>query len=275
MPSDTILIERDGGVATVVLNRPERMNALSADLLSVLPARLRELEADRSVRCIVLTGSGERAFSAGGDVKDMDARGGPGAVAGHAPAEPEPLEAAMDRLTRSQEASWLVHTMGKPTLAALNGVAAGAALSMALACDLRIAADDVELLTAFSNIGFSGDFGGSFFMTQIVGTAKARELYFLSEKIKAETAQALGLVNWVVPREKFRAETQALAQRLAAGPPLAYRYMKRNLNMALHADADTMLRLEAEAMIRTGDTEDFKNAVKAFLAKKSPVFKGR
>jgi 2-(1,2-epoxy-1,2-dihydrophenyl)acetyl-CoA isomerase len=181
----------------------------------------------------------------------------------------------MDRLTRSQEASWLLHTMGKPTLAALNGVAAGAALSMALACDLRIAADDVELLTAFSNIGFSGDFGGSFFMTQIVGTAKARELYFLSEKIKAETAQALGLVNWVVPREKFRAETQALAQRLAAGPPLAYRYMKRNLNMALHADADTMLRLEAEAMIRTGDTEDFKNAVKAFLAKKSPVFKGR
>lgn len=273
MASDTVLVERDGGVATVTMNRPESMNALNSALLEELPRRLRELDADRSVRCVVLTGAGERAFSAGGDVKDMASRG-PGAAAGNAAPEPEPLEASMDRLTRSQEASWLLHTMGKPTLAAINGVCAGASLSMALACDLRIAVEGADLLTAFANIGFSGDFGGSYFLTQIVGTAKARELYFLSEKLKAEDAQRLGIVNWVAPREKFRAETQALAQRLAAGPPIAYRYMKRNLNLALTANADTLLRLEAEAMMRTGATEDFKNAVKAFLAKKPPVFRG-
>jgi 2-(1,2-epoxy-1,2-dihydrophenyl)acetyl-CoA isomerase len=271
--SDTVLVERDGGVATVVMNRPDAMNALSSELLDTLAARLRELEADRSVRCIVLTGTGERAFSAGGDVKGMASRGA-GAAAGDPSPEPEPLEASMDRLARSQESSWLLHTMGKPTVAALNGVAAGAALSMALACDLRIAAEGVDLLTAFANIGFSGDFGGSYFLTQIVGTAKAREMYFLSEKLKVEDAQRLGIVNWVVPREKFKAEVQTLAQRLAAGPPIAYRYMKRNLNLALTANADAVLRLEAEAMMRTGATEDFKNAVKAFLAKKTPVFRG-
>jgi 2-(1,2-epoxy-1,2-dihydrophenyl)acetyl-CoA isomerase len=273
MSSEVVLVERDGGVATVVMNRPDSMNALSSELLDTLAQRLRELEADRSVRCVVLTGSGERAFSAGGDLKSMASRG-VAAAAGAAPPEPEPLEAAMDRLARGQESSWLLHTMGKPTLAALNGVAAGAALSMALACDLRIAAEGAELLTAFANVGFSGDFGGSYFMTQIVGTAKARELYFLSEKVKAEDALRLGLVNWVAPREKFRAETQALAQRLAAGPPIAYRYMKRNLNLALTSNADTLLRLEAEAMMRTGSTEDFRNAVKAFLSKKTPVFRG-
>jgi len=272
--SETVLVERDGAVATVVLNRPEAMNALSGELLAALAARLRELEADASVRCVVLTGAGDRAFSAGGDVKDMAQRG-PGASPGGSPGEPEPLEASMDRLARSQEASWLLHAMGKPTLAALNGVCAGAALSLALACDLRIAAEGVELLTAFARIGFSGDFGGSWFLTQIVGTAKARELYLLSEKVGAEEALRLGIVNRVVPREKFRAEASALAQRLAAGPPIAYRYMKRNLNLALIADAQTLLRLEAEAMMRTGATEDFRAGVTAFLQKKTPTFRGR
>ncbi len=272
--SECVLVERDGGVATVVLNRPEAMNSLSGEVLEALARRLRELEADASVRCVALTGAGDRAFCAGGDVKDMAARG-PAAAPGAGPAEPEPLEAAMDRLARAEEASWLLHSMGKPTLGVINGVAAGAGLSLALACDLRIAAEGVDLLTAFARIGFSGDFGGSWFLTRIVGTAKARELYFLSEKLKAEEARELGILNWVVPREKLRDEAQALAQRLAAGPPIAYRYMKRNLNLALIMDAQSLLRLEAEAMIRTGATEDFRAGVAAFLQKKTPTFRGR
>jgi 2-(1,2-epoxy-1,2-dihydrophenyl)acetyl-CoA isomerase len=284
MSSDTVLVEREGAVAVVTLNRPEAMNALNDALLAALPLRLRELANDPDVRCVVLTGAGERAFSAGGDVKDMVARGPAAGPAGAERREggterreggPPPMEHAMDRLGLGQEASWLLHTMPKPTIAALNGACAGASLSMALACDLRIAADHAVLLTAFAKIGYSGDFGGSWFMTQIVGTAKARELYFLGDRLDAADALRIGLVNWVAPREKFREETRALAQRIAEGPPLALRYMKRNLNFALTGDPHTALRLEAEAMIRTGHTEDFKGAARAFLEKKTPSFKGR
>jgi 2-(1,2-epoxy-1,2-dihydrophenyl)acetyl-CoA isomerase len=271
MSSSTVLVERTGGVAVVTLNRPERMNALNDELMSVLPERLRELAQDPEVRCVVLTGAGERAFSAGGDVGDMAARG----PAGGSGNGKEPLEAAIDRLQRAQEASWLLHEMGKPTLAAVNGAAAGASLSMALACDLRIAADHAVFATAFAKIGFSGDFGGSWFLSRIVGTAKARELYFLGDRIDAEEALRIGLVNRVVPRAKLREEALALAQRLAEGPPLAYRYMKRNLNLALALDAKSALDLEAEAMIRTGQTEDFREAAQAFLHKKPTSFRGR
>ena len=215
------------------------------------------------------------AFSAGGDVKDMAARGPAAGPPGGERKEPRPWEDAVDRLSTAQEASWLLHTMPKPTIAALNGACAGAALSLALASDLRIASDHAVLLTAFARIGYSGDFGGSWFMTQIVGSAKARELYFLGDRLDASEALRIGLVNWVVPREKFREETRALAVRIAAGPPLAYRYMKRNLNFALTGDPQTALRLEAEGMIRTGQTEDFKAAARAFLEKKTPTFKGR
>jgi 2-(1,2-epoxy-1,2-dihydrophenyl)acetyl-CoA isomerase len=277
MSSDTVLVEREGAVAVVTMNRPEAMNALNDELLAALPVRLREVANDPDVRCVVLTGAGERAFSAGGDVKDMAARGPAAGPVGAERREggPPPMEHAMDRLGLGQEASWLLHTMPKPTLAALNGACAGASLSMALACDLRIASDHAVLLTAFAKIGYSGDFGGSWFMTQIVGTAKARELYFLGDRLDAAEALRIGLVNWVAPREKFREEARALAQRIAEGPPLALRYMKRNLNFALTGDPHTALRLEAEAMIRTGQTEDFKGAARAFLEKKTPSFKGR
>jgi 2-(1,2-epoxy-1,2-dihydrophenyl)acetyl-CoA isomerase len=165
--------------------------------------------------------------------------------------------------------------MAKPTVASINGAVAGAALSLALACDLRIAADHAVFTTAFAKIGFAGDFGGTWYMTKVLGTAKARELYFLSERLDAQEALRLGLVNWVAPREKLRDETRVLAQRLAAGPPLAYRYMKRNLNLALTASERDLLDLESEAMMRTGASQDFRNAAAAFLAKKTPTFEGR
>ena len=181
----------------------------------------------------------------------------------------------MDRLEWAHEASWLLHQMKKPTLGALNGACAGAGLSLALACDLRIAADSIVMTTAFAKLATSGDYGGAWFLTHLVGSAKARELYFLGERLDAAEALRLGLVNWVVPKEKLRAEAQALAQRLAAGAPLAYRYMKRNLNLALTTDLHTLLRLEAEAMGRTGRSEDFRDAAKAFLKKQNPTFRGR
>jgi 2-(1,2-epoxy-1,2-dihydrophenyl)acetyl-CoA isomerase len=272
-----VKVERDGGVATVTLNRPEKMNSLNQELIAALPDKLRELAWDPEVRCVVLTGAGERAFSAGGDITGM-ATAGSTLAAGRAkgPDGLPLLEDTIDNLRRGQEASLLLHEMGKPTLAVINGACAGASLSMALACDLRIAADHAIFTTAFAKIGFSGDFGGSYFMTKILGTAKARELYFLPERLSAEDAQRIGLVNRVVPKEKLRDEARSIAQRLAAGPPIAYRYMKRNLNLAERGvDLRTAIDFEAEAMMRTGRSEDFMNGALAFLAKKPVVFKGR
>ena len=270
MAAKTVLLERDGGIATVTLNRPDKMNALDVELMTELTRVLEEVATDTSVRCVVFTGAGDRAFSAGGDINAM---GGQGLFS--TPGKKEPWETAAMHLRRSMEASAWLHEMGKPTVAAINGAVAGASLAMALACDLRIAADHAVFTTAFAKIGYSGDYGGAWYLTKIVGTAKARELYFLSERIDAQEALRLGLVNWVAPREKFRAEVGSLAERLAAGPPLAYRYMKRNLNLALTLHERELLDLESEAMMRTGATEDFRNAAAAFLAKKTPTFEGR
>lgn len=268
--SETVLVERDGGVATVTLNRPERMNALTDELMRALPTRLHELAEDPDVRCVLLTGAGERAFSAGADLQDIPAEGSTPGASGS-----ETIETSIDRLQAHQETSWLLHTMKKPTLAAVNGAVAGASLSMAAACDLRVASEAAVFRTAFAGIGFSGDYGGSYFLTHILGTARARELYLLGEKIDAAEAQRIGLVSRVFPRETFRKEAHALAQRLAAGPPVAHRYMKRNLNLGLQMHLRDLLDLEAEAMVRTGTTEDFREAVRAFLKKEPPSFRGR
>lgn len=271
MPSEGFLVERDGGVATVVVNRPDRMNTFTNEMFAELPGLLRELAHDPEVRCVVLTGSGERAFSAGLDL----------ATAGSAAPEPtggpakDLLETAIDRLQRYQEAAWLLHTMTKPTLASVNGAVAGASLSLAAACDLRIASENAIFRTAFAQVGFSGDFGGSYFLTRILGTAKARELFFLADRVDAAEALRIGLVNQVVARQRLREETRGLARRLAAGPPLAFRYMKRNLNLALSTHARDLFDLEAEAMMRTGATEDFREAARAFLEKRNPTFRGR
>ena len=266
--SDTVLYERDGGVATVTLNRPERMNSLTVELMNALAERLREAADDPEVRVVVLTGAGARAFSAGADLAPPggDSPGGGG---------PQTLEESIDQLQRFQESSWLLHSMPKPTVAAVNGAIAGASLSLACACDFRVAAEQAVFATAFARIGFSGDFGGSYFMTSIVGTAKARELYLLGERFDAEEALRIGLVHRVFARDTFRKEAEAFARRLAEGPPIGHRYMKRNLNLAQQLHVRDLLDLEAEAMMRTGRSEDFMNAAQAFLKKESPVFRGR
>ena len=165
--------------------------------------------------------------------------------------------------------------MPKPTLASLPGAAAGAGLSYALACDLRIMASNAILTTAFARVGFSGDYGGSYFMTQLIGSAKARELYYLSERVSAEEALNLGLTNWVCEPEELEEKTREIALRLANGPSVAYRYMKENLNRAMSGEVDDCLDLEATHHIHCGQTEDHRTAVKAFVEKKEPVFKGK
>jgi 2-(1,2-epoxy-1,2-dihydrophenyl)acetyl-CoA isomerase len=261
----------EDGVATLVMNRPERRNALSDEMLQSLARALAECETSNDVRCVVLTGAGG-AFCSGGDVKGMAERGA-GGGSGAGPT----LDQRIHRQRLSQrETSGRIFRMPKPVIAALPGPAAGAGLSLALACDLRIAADTAVLTTAFARVGFSGDYGGTYFLTQLVGAAKARELYLLSDRIDAREAERLGIVNKVVPAAALEAETAALARRLANGATVAYRYMKENLNRALEgASAEECLDLEATHHVHTGLTEDHREAVKAFVEKREPVFRGR
>jgi 2-(1,2-epoxy-1,2-dihydrophenyl)acetyl-CoA isomerase len=258
-----VQVERSGAIARVILRGETEMNPISAPMSLQLPGRLRELAHDGAVRCVVLTGAGERAFSAGADVR---------ALAG---TERPALEPSIDALQSNQEAAWLLHTMPKPTLAALNGVAAGMGLALACACDFRVAVEHASLTTAFARIGYSGDYGSAYFLTHILGTARARELMMLCERIDAAEALRIGLVNRVFPRAEFPAGVQELAQRLAEGPPIALRYMKRNLNLALYLHLRDSLDLEAEAQVRSGRSEDFQAAARAFLRKQKPVFEGR
>jgi 2-(1,2-epoxy-1,2-dihydrophenyl)acetyl-CoA isomerase len=185
------------------------------------------------------------------------------------------LEERAQGLRGLMEVSRWLHELPKPTIAMVRGAAAGAGLSLALACDLRIAADGARFGTAFARVGYPGDFGGSFFLSTLVGTAKARELYFTADLVDAAEAQRLGLVNRVVPDVRLEEETMALAARLARGPRVAYRYMKRNLNAAERGSLAELLDLEAWHQARCSLTEDHREAARAFVEKREPVFRGR
>jgi len=251
------------GVATLTFNRPERMNALSTPIMEGLLQGLPRLAGDPAVRVIVLTGAG-RAFCAGGDVKSM-AEGGERRSAAEATAH----------LRSRMEVSRILHELPKPTIAMINGPAAGAGLAFALACDLRIAGASASLVTAFVKVGLSGDFGGSFFLTRLVGTAKARELYFTGRPIDAQEALSLGLVNRVVADDQLGDATMELAKSLAQGPHIALSLMKRNMNCAEAAGLAELLDVEAVNMVQATRTEDHREAAKAFVEKRAPVFVGR
>ncbi len=268
--SDDLLAHVTDHIATLTMNRPKRRNAFSRGMLRGLETALRDCETADDVGCIVLTGAGG-AFCSGGDVKSMNEGGG-----GGAPQSGGGIDAAIHRQRLSQrETAGRIYQMPKPVIASLPGAAAGAGLSLALACDLRIASDRAVLLTAFANVGFSGDWGGTFFMTQLVGSAKARELYFMPERVDAKEAERLGLVNRVVPDAALEDETRAWAQRIANGPAVAFRYMKENLNRAVGGNLLECLDQEATHHVHTALTEDHRNAVRAFVEKRKPVFKGR
>jgi 2-(1,2-epoxy-1,2-dihydrophenyl)acetyl-CoA isomerase len=252
-------------VAVLTLNRPDRLNAMSRPMLDALLEALPRLAEDPAVGVVVLTGAG-RGFCAGGDVKAMAEGNELGG---------QTMEERAHALRGRMEASRWLHEMPKPTIAMMRGPAAGAGLSLAMACDLRVASETVKLGTAFARVGYSGDFGGSYFLTQLVGTARARELYFTADLVDASQALAWGLVNRVVPDARLEEEAMALASRLARGPRVAYRYMKRNMNAAETASLKDMLDLEAWHHTRTGMTEDHREAARAFVEKREPQFKGR
>ena len=263
-----LLADLDHGVLTPTLNRPDARNAMSRAMNDALAAQLASAELDPEVKCIVLTGAG-KGFCAGGDVKGM-AASGDGTVGSNT------IDAAIHRQRVNQRATaGKLFSMPKPTIAALPGAAAGAGFSLALACDQRIMSSSAILTTAFAKVGFSGDYGGTYFLTQLVGSAKARELYYLSERVSAEEALRLGLANWICAPEALADKTREIALRLASGPTVAYRYMKENLNRAMAGDVDDCLDLEATHHVHCGQTEDHREAAKAFVEKREPVFKGR
>src|SRR3954470_11501152 len=262
-----LLAEIKDGVAVITMNRPQRRNAFSPGMISALGTVLAQVETDEAVGCVVLTGAAG-AFSAGGDVKSMAARSDDGNGSG--------LDAAIHRQRLSQRAtSGRLWSMPKPTIAAIPGPAAGAGLSLALSCDLRYAADSAIFTTAFAKVGFAGDYGGTWFLTRLVGSAKAKELYFLSERIDATQAVDLGIVNGLFPADSLLEKTVAIARRLAEGPRVAYRYMKENLNRAVHGELGDCLDLEVTHHTHTGMTEDHREAALAFVEKRPPVFRGR
>ena len=263
--TDELLCELAGGVATVTLNKPHKRNALGDELTPALRAILLRLEAEPRCRALLLTGAG-RAFCAGGDVSGMG--GG-----GTSDARPPSVADRVLGLVRKQEALTLrLHEFAKPTVAALPGPAAGAGLSIALACDLRVMADSAFITTAFANIGLSGDYGGSWLLAQLVGPAIAKELYFTARRVSADECLALGIANRVAPFERLAEEAGSLAQQLAIGPATALATMKQNINRALALDFKTCLALEAEGMVRCGATADHREAVQAFIAKRPPRF---
>ncbi len=267
--TDDLLARTEDGVLVITLNRPERRNALSRSIMQGLGVLFQRAARDQEIRALLLTGAG-RAFCGGADVRGMSER--------HAGAVEETIsfEGAMEHL-RSDQAAVIaaLFELQKPTIAAIPGAVAGGGVGLALACDLRIAAESAFLTTAFARLGFSGDYGGTWLLTQIVGTARARELYYFSERIDAMECQRLGIFPRVVPDESLMDEAFQLARRLAQGPTIAYGYMKENLNRALTVDFRTALDAEAFGMARSSQTEDHRNAVKAFVEKTKPAFKGR
>lgn len=259
--TDELLCHIEDRVATVTLNKPDKRNALGDVLTPALREVLMVLEADERVGCVLLTGAG-KAFCSGGDVSGM---GGGGS-------EKTMDERVADLLRRQETLTLRLYELAKPTIAALPGPAAGAGLSIALACDLRVAARDAFIVTAFANIGLSGDYGASWFLNRLVGQAKAKELMFLSERIGAEACERLSLVNRVFDPETFREDAQAYAAAIANGPATALRLMKRNINRGAAQGLRESLAMEAQHMVLSGQSEDAREAIRAFMEKRKPEF---
>ncbi|MFV0257272.1 MAG: enoyl-CoA hydratase-related protein [Acidimicrobiales bacterium] len=267
--TDDLVGRIDGHVAVLSFNRPERRNALSPGVYTGFATALPAIADDPEIRVVMVTGEGG-AFSAGGDVKNMNERN-QGAPSG--PSDPESRVA--DLRYRQRQVSLALRQLPQPVVAALPGPAAGAGLSIALAADLRVAARRAVLVTAFTGVGASGDFGGSWFLARLVGEAKAKELYFLSPRLSAEEAAGLGLVNQVFDDDGFDKAALDYCRRLAARPPIALRYVKENVNRAADVDLAAALDAEAPAMVRSMSTADHREAAAAFVEKRDPVFTGR
>jgi enoyl-CoA hydratase/carnithine racemase len=257
---ETLKIEREENVLWIVLNRPQRLNTFNDVLMEELGDMLNTAENDPSVKCLVITGDGDRAFSAGADVGMFQ--------------KANPVKA--EEFSRGgQKTFGKIEEMSKPVIAAINGYALGGGLELALACDLRIAAEHAELGSTEINLGLIPGWGGTQRLVRIVGLAKAKEMLMLGNRLKADEALRIGLVHKVVHFDKLKDETRAIAKKLSDGPPVAMKYAKHAANFGSQVPLEVGLRLEAALMGLTFSTEDIKEGVEALFSKRKPEFKGK
>ena len=261
MPTyETLLYELKAGVCRITLNRPDVYNAFNEQMKKELNDALKDAEKDPAVRCVVLRGTGDKAFCSGQDLKEHS---------GQKRSLKESLEKSYNPMIRK------IRTMEKPVIAAVNGVAAGAGCSLALACDMRIMASNAKLIEVFIRIGLVPDSGSHWFLTQLVGLGRAFEYAATGRDITAEEAERVGLANKAVPLEKLDEEVASVAEQLAKAPTKAIGLIKRTLNKSVAANLDTILDYEASVQQIASETDDHKEGVKAFLEKRKADFKGR
>jgi enoyl-CoA hydratase/3-hydroxyacyl-CoA dehydrogenase len=257
---ETIKVEREQNTLWIILNRPHRLNTFNDVLIEELSDMLETAEKDASVKCVVITGDGDRAFSAGADVTMFS--------------KATPVKA--EEFSRAgQKAFGKIEEMTKPVIAAINGFALGGGLELALACDFRVAAEHAELGSPEINLGLIPGWGGTQRLVRIIGLARAKELVMLGNRLKADEALKIGLVNKVVHYEKLKDEVRTMAQKLAEGPPIAMKYAKHALNFGTQVPLEVGLRLEAGLMGLSFSTEDLKEGVEALMSKRKAEFKGR
>ncbi|WP_162173753.1 enoyl-CoA hydratase-related protein [Hyphomonas johnsonii] len=264
--NDELLVDDDGRLRIITLNRPNRMNALTPELHHRLQSAVVAAANDPDVGAVALTGAGQ-AFCSGGDVRkstDEAAKAD----------RPETVEERADSIMAHGRTVITLHRMGKPTIALINGAAAGSGMALALACDMRVMAEGAIMRTAYARIGLSGDLGLSYFLNRLAGPAKASELLYLNAKVSAEECLGLGLANLVFSAETFESEAFGLARKLANGPTVAFRCMKQNLQTAASASLEQTIEREAYNTARCVRTKDVKEAALAFREKRDPAFKG-
>ena len=264
MQESDVLFSLNNKVLTITFNKPDKLNPIGDSMSFPIVERLEDAITNRDVGAIVLTGAG-RAFCAGGDVSAMGGRGDEA---------PKTYEESIDHQRVRHYLPQLLHDMPKVTIAAVNGHAVGAGLGLAASCDLRFAAEGAKFGTAFANVGLGGDFGTTWQLTRLLGEAKAKELFFLPDIFLADEALRIGLVNRVIPKENFGADVQEIAERIANGPLVSYRWMKENVNLSSMVDFKTMLEREAITHLRCGQTLDHKEGVAAFMEKRTARFNG-
>lgn len=261
MNYETLLLKRESGIATITLNRPDKMNALSPKMVHEIPQALEEVGQDKSVRCVVLTGAG-KAFSAGADLDSPI----------FTMTNPADIKEFFGPVTRTVMA---IRNMPKAVIASINGPAVGGSMNMVLSCDIVIASETARFGEVFVNIGLQPDYGGTYLLPRLVGMGKAMELILTGRIFDAREAEKMGLVSQVVPPDKLESTTQQLARKLANAPPLAVAAAKTSVYQALTMSLSTALEAECRAQSMLFLTEDMKEGIKAFLEKRKPQFKGR